>query len=251
MPEVRIDVNMGGFETHFDMQEAVVKLQKQLRWLLRHLDSMNVQFISTNMTEVKSEDGTTHLDGSQLKMKDSDGNIRLVMGYNPETGNYEFTMRNKAGVETLLIDEDGDAIFTGTVAGSKIIGTEIEGGKITGAEIEGGTIKSGATIDVETDLRVGNNVYLGKEDNNPGATKNVQFFDGAEDSKKARIEAKVSSGGSTELMLKAIQIQLSAPSGVVDWTGRPFITGNGVNGSFVSQDGKTVAVSNGLISSIT
>ena len=51
--------------------------------------------------------------------------------------------------------------FKGTISASTITGSTINGGTITGASITGGTISSGTTINVNTNLTVGNNIYIG------------------------------------------------------------------------------------------
>lgn len=54
--------------------------------------------------------------------------------------------------KNLSIDEEGNAIFSGTVQAAKVISSDIQGGTVTAAKITGGTIRgthiSGSTIDV-------------------------------------------------------------------------------------------------------
>jgi hypothetical protein len=53
-------------------------------------------------------------------------------------------------------------ITTTKITQTSIESPNIAGGTITGVQIFGGTITSNTTIDVGTDLKVGNNIYLGK-----------------------------------------------------------------------------------------
>lgn len=62
--------------------------------------------------------------------------------------------------------------FKGTITGSTISGNTISGGTISGASITGGSITSGTTINVTTDLKVGNNIYLNQ---NVNSTKYIYF----------------------------------------------------------------------------
>ena len=88
--------------------------------MLQVLDSKNVKYLNTNQTVIRSDDRTTLLDGSQVKMLDIDKNARLVMGYNSETGKYEFTMYNSSGNATITLDNSGNAIFKGKLQGASI-----------------------------------------------------------------------------------------------------------------------------------
>ena len=227
MPTVSLDVTRSGWSGDIrQIEGAIISLQEYLFWILQVLDSGNVKYLNTNKTVIRSEDRTTHIDGSQIKMLDIDKSERLVMGYNPETEKYEFTMYNDSGNTTITLDEDGNAVFKG-----KITASDIEGGTITGARIE-----SDSTIDVETDLRVGDNIYIGEENENIGAEKNIQFFDGESDDEKARLEAKIASDGATDLTIKAAKITLSAVDGVYDWVGNPYLY-KGYTGMYVTVGG--------------
>lgn len=57
---------------------------------------------------------------------------------------------------------NADFITTGTLRAVKLIGNEIEGASIKGGKIVGGSITGETSINVGTDLFVGNNIYLGK-----------------------------------------------------------------------------------------
>lgn len=63
----------------------------------------------------------------------------------------------------------GDYIKTGTIKAN-----HIRGNKLEGTEIVGGKISSNTTIDVTTDLKVGNNIYL----NTPSSGNKYIYFNG-------------------------------------------------------------------------
>lgn len=67
--------------------------------------------------------------------------------------------------KNLSIDEEGNAIFSGTVQAAKVISSDIQGGTVTAAKITGGTIRgthiSGSTIDVGRLYADDDEVYIG------------------------------------------------------------------------------------------
>ena len=89
-----------------------------------------------------------------------DGNLYINASY-LSTG----IIADKAGKFSLnmttgkAILSDGE--FSGKITASTIFGTSISGGTISGASITGGSITSDTTINVTTDLKVGNNIHLG------------------------------------------------------------------------------------------
>lgn len=69
----------------------------------------------------------------------------------------------------------GNTISGGSISGTSISGTNISGGSISGASISGGSITSGTNINVSTDLKVGNNIYLSQGVN---SIKKIEFTSG-------------------------------------------------------------------------
>lgn len=67
-------------------------------------------------------------------------------------------------------------IAAGILTGMQINGSVVNGATINGSNINGGTIKSGTTIDVATDLKVGNNIYVGSY-NDRDTQKNIYLND--------------------------------------------------------------------------
>lgn len=79
----------------------------------------------------------------------SNGDV-LVVRKGTSSYTYPFRVRN-----------DGTLYASNATITGKISGSSISGGTISGASITGGSITSGTTINVNTDLRVGNNIYIG------------------------------------------------------------------------------------------
>lgn len=191
MPTVSLDVTRSGWGGDINkIEKAIVSLQEYLFWILQVLDSGNVKYLNTDRTVIRSDDRTTLIDGSQFKMLDIDKNQRLVMGYNSETEKYEFTLFNKNGDKTITIDENGNAVFSG--------------------KIVGGSIESNTTIEVTTYLSVGNNIYVGKENEETGTVKKIQFFEGESDFNRAVIKATRKSDGGADLRIIAPRIEFSS-----------------------------------------
>ncbi len=124
MAELIFPQTMDGFTDAESMVEAFAKLQKNLNWMLSHLDSQNIQSINTSQTKVQSEDGATALDGAQLRMTDSDGTLRAILGKNTD-GNFEFQLYDASGKSTLQLDETGKGVFSGQIKNSTIEGTKV------------------------------------------------------------------------------------------------------------------------------
>lgn len=206
MPTVSLDVTRSGWGGDIrKIEGAIISLQEYLFWILQVLDSGNVKFLNTNRTVIRSEDRTTHIDGSQLRMLDIDKNARLVMGYNSETGKYEFTMYNDSGAATITLDNNGNAVFKG--------------------KLQGASIESDSTIDVTTDLTVGENIYLTSEDDSQvGTVKKIQMFESNDDTERVRIEAERVSNDYVEMNVVASKIKLNTVDGVVSNNNKSFIT---------------------------
>jgi len=148
---------IGKDATTGEVIETFGRLLHQLNALMNNFDSQNVRSISTDKTMVKSDDGLTEIAGNQIVMYDSNGRKRLALGYNEKTKKFEFTLANKKGVKTLYVTDLGNAVFSGTVSAS---------------DIEGCTI-SGSEINVDTDINVGNNIYIGNDSDDD---KKIHFF---------------------------------------------------------------------------
>lgn len=233
MPTVMIERNLAGFDGDFyEMQEALVKLQKMLYWLLGQLDSVNVRRLSTNQTDIKSDDGNTHLNGTQIVMKDRDGTSRAVLGLNQDTGKFEFKLSNKNGTTTITLDDSGNAVFTGdvtasTITGGTITGTKITGGTVEGATIKGGSITSGTTIDVGTSASIGEKLVL-KDGTVTGGTISVY--------KGTSPTLYIKGDGNRPIEINTPSTITLAANAVANQLGERFIT-EGYTGMYVTVDG--------------
>lgn len=93
----------------------------------------------------------------------SNGDV-LVVRKGTSSYTYPFCVRN-----------DGTLYASNATITGKISGSSISGGTISGASITGGSITSGTSINVTTDLKVGNNIYLNQGIN---SIKQIVFASG-------------------------------------------------------------------------
>lgn len=256
-------------ETIQNLIDAYIMMRKELEFVMRALDSDNVTEINTNITNVQSDKGTTKIDGPLLIMTDLGKHIRRKEGLDTATGLFTDEWYDENGNRTAYIDSDGklvvvDGTFTGTITGAAITG-----GTITGSSIIGGTIS------IVTDANIGQNLYLGNvsgnvhkgiffySDDTPGSITIEGGTMGVTISSKANVTLRPADGckvdtpsdmnisgnlsvGGTSATIRGntIATQLWVQS-------QGYITGtSGATGSFTTADGKTVTVSNGLITSI-
>lgn len=184
-----------------EVVEAFGALLTKLNALMNNFDSQNVRRLSTNSTQIKSDDGTTKIDGSQLVMLDGRGTERIRLGLNQNNGTFEFKIMDGNGRDALTLSSTGNAVFKGDISGSNITGSK---------------------IDIEEDISVGNNIYLGaaSKDN----TKSIVYFDGDGDAKKGQIIAVKQADGSVNLTIKANKLIFSTASGVFGNGEQQFIT---------------------------
>jgi len=137
MPTVPIprfnDMDMNDPE---DLLTRLTRLSRSLEYIMNHLDHANVRQLFTEYVNIQSKDGETEIDGPTLVMKAANSTtIRLKMGWVPASSNFAFELYNNSGVKTISINSSGDAVFTGTVTGSTIIGGTIKTAE-TGQRIE-------------------------------------------------------------------------------------------------------------------
>ncbi len=220
MAEIVLEQNLAGFsEDNEALSEAIVKMQKNLSWLLSHLDSRNVTALNTSLTKIESEDGATTLDGAQIRMLDASGRLRAVFGKSRE-GDFVFEIYDARGGEAIHLDEDGNAVFSGHIEGASI-----SGAKISGAEIEG------------TNVRIAPNVfkdYIALENDGREDTLSL-YYSGTRIGGIRMLDA-----GGMEIF--GHRIVIGSQSGSVS-------IGCGASGTFVA-DNKTITVEDGIITSI-
>lgn len=143
----------GGTATLLDIQSVTI---------LTDVSQLTQQIIFNKLTNngqlqgLFMQDGNLYINASYL----STGIIADKAG--------KFSLNMTTGKAVL---SDGE--FSGTITASTIFGTSISGGTITGASITGGSITSDTTINVTTDLKVGNNIHLGSPAD--GESKYIYF----------------------------------------------------------------------------
>lgn len=98
-----------------ELVDAFIRLQREISYITSQLDSENVRRLNTDYTEIKSNDGTTQIDGPVLIQKDGSGTVRLRQGYNSSTGQFQYALYNVSGAQTIGIDSNGNGTFTGTI----------------------------------------------------------------------------------------------------------------------------------------
>lgn len=81
-----------------------------------------------------------------------------------------------SNVAPFRVSYDGKLVATNATITGKISGSTISGGTISGVSITGGSITSGTSINVTTDLKVGNNIYVGSY-NDRNTQKNIYLND--------------------------------------------------------------------------
>ena len=99
-------------------------------------------------------------------------NVNLTGAINATSGTFKGTITGSTINGNTIT---GGTIKSATISGNTISGNTISGGTISGASITGGSITSNTTINVSTDLKVGNNVYLNQSVN---TTKKIEFASG-------------------------------------------------------------------------
>ena len=89
-------------------------------------DKLTAGSVDTSVVTVQDKNGTLSMTGSALCIGDQNQN-RLIAQYNKAQDTFTFALFNAAGDPTVYIDDDGNAIFTGTVESSSIFSTHMIG----------------------------------------------------------------------------------------------------------------------------
>lgn len=105
-----MNINADNYSNYTFDEDGFIRLQKDLNYGLRHLDSQNVERLFTNQTQIQSENGLTNINGPLLDMYDTGGTLRLRAGYDTNTNEFLFTLYNQAGQPTIDLSDTGDAL---------------------------------------------------------------------------------------------------------------------------------------------
>lgn len=185
------------------LTDYVYQLREELEYVAMNLDSDNVTEILTNITKVKSEDGTTEIVGNTLKQTDTK-KTRLIMGYDKVHKQFKFEMYDPNQVKTIYMDEDGQIRLSGkplltmhdeqNVLRAKLgYDKELkqfvfelnnaEGAHAIYLDDNGEAVFAGS-INTSKNAIVGNNLYLGGA--SPDTPKMIRFNEGASISSNSR-----------------------------------------------------------------
>jgi hypothetical protein len=236
--------------SHEDLLNAVARMKKELTWLLNQMDSLNIPRINTNITQIKSEDGETYINGPVLEQYDSSGTLRLKQGLNIGTDTFEFILYNASGTPTIDLDSNGELI------------------------VERGIFKGDITT--EKDIYVGNNIYMnattydGKGVYMTPATwikyvgllglsiesdKDIKLFTGATINFQAANGINfVLYGGDMKLPYNSYLGVVTAANKIAritDVDSAVAAAVDGATGTFTASSGETITVENGLITDIS
>jgi len=105
-----LNINADNYKNYTFDEDGFLRLQKDLNYGLRHLDSQNVERLFTNQTEIRSENGLTEINGPLLNMYDTNSNLRLRAGYDTDADEFLFVLYNQSGVATIDLSDTGDAL---------------------------------------------------------------------------------------------------------------------------------------------
>lgn len=94
------------------MANHIKYLQEQLEYTLFNLDSRNVIEIDTDKTTITDSMGSTSI-GSFIHLTGQNGES-FTVGKN-SSGNFEFTIKGKDGVQTIFLNSSGELIITKSV----------------------------------------------------------------------------------------------------------------------------------------
>lgn len=170
--------------TKIDIQTFSMKNEECKDYVLEYVnqyknldENVIIQALSYAYNKVSCEEVGGHLDihkiinntmvGTRYKLNDYDY-CNNFKDYNKLLQDYLKTKHFMIGNGVARIDKDGSAYFSKCT----LDGGNLEGGTITGTLIEGTTINgatfNGGKINVNTDITVGNNIFL--QDNDTGIT---------------------------------------------------------------------------------
>lgn len=127
------------------LEDAFISRERVMSWFQSKLDSKNVKRLDTNETSIKSKNGETYINGPILEQRDASNVLRLKQGLDTASSAFLFALYNKLGNQTVGIDSNGNAVFTGAISASAITGGTITGGAISGGTIDG-TVITGGTL---------------------------------------------------------------------------------------------------------
>lgn len=179
-------VEFGTFPTGFEfdvnyIRDNVETIQKDYTEIKQDVGSLSLKAVSMEeqITTIKGDVNsvTTRIQSAEIKLEPT--NILLAVnekiGIDGKLYTTKFVLdkngvhisgggldiKNNAGTKVFYADGNGNLTINNLTATNGKFTGSISGSSITGSTITGGSITSNTNIDVNTDLRVGNNIYIG------------------------------------------------------------------------------------------
>jgi hypothetical protein len=214
------------FRDGASVEDTIAMLKKTLSWLMANLDHDNVKRLYTEYCQISSQAGETQISGPLILMYDKQEPpvLRRKIGYNTGSSVFVDEWYNPSGVLTAYIDTDGKLI------------------------VEQGLFKGNITTLL--DAYIGKNLHLGA--GGTSDTRVIYFND------YMNIVAKADGGWVIQFncgyldFIGAIRGSWGfSNASVSGLENSGYVKGTGTSGSFTTADGKTVTVSNGLITGIS
>jgi len=171
-------------ETIKNLIGAYQELCRVMEAFMPYIGSENIPFLTTEDTIIRSDRGETEIKGPVLTMYDKQTVpvLRLQMGYDAVSLDFIYRLMNAAGDVTVNIDSNGDlTVERGMFKGSITIGTGDNVFKadsngiylgnavyasapfkvsMAGAATASNLTITGGSINVDTDVYVGDSIYL-------------------------------------------------------------------------------------------
>ena len=92
------------------MYQHIMYMQEQMEYTLMNLDSRNIIEIDTGKTAITDSSGSATTIGSYISLAGANGE-RFIVGKNAR-GNFDFTVKDKNGNQTIYLNSSGELIIT-------------------------------------------------------------------------------------------------------------------------------------------
>lgn len=163
------------------VEDLKIMLNRYFETFFESLDSTNVKKLFTEQCLIRSKDGNTELNGTQVIMKDGNTTIRLIMGLDKATGKFTFSLKDINGIENFSVSDVGQIKLSGKPLfemydNNNILRLKMGFNSVTslfvfemfdnfgnlsiGLSSSGGAMYKG-DIQTDKDIKVGNNIQIG------------------------------------------------------------------------------------------
>lgn len=268
------------------VEDTIAMLKKTLTWLMANLDHDNVKRLYTEYCSIRSQSGETQIDGPLLLMYDKQAVpvLRLLLGYNTALSKFVFEIYDPNGKKSVYLDENGTQVLDGQLLITYLTKTLLHAYKDTyGGVLKiydvGGNLNAKIGVESGAGVNTGGTMILYDDVPSGGDPLNYQRVEAGilasnhagivnlntnDTISRLRMKADDGTGGSD--VVPSILFWGDLSSSYISSSGG-YIAGetiatqpwcnlifqpkiSGASGSFTTADGKTVTVSNGIISSI-